>query len=536
MGKTPGKWIKALLTGRKSSKKRDSFVSSFIKTSSNKDVLVSSEAYVAASIVDSSLISQPTSGANATKEALSEKGLVSESSNDKVILSAREEETNAQAAVSFDSQDDLEKIKLKQAAIKAQAAFRGYQARCEYQRLKGIVQLQALIRGHLVRRQAVSTLYCVKGIVKFQALARGYKVRHSEIGLAVRKICKLLASSTSVLPLRLNYDHGEPNATWEWLDRWTRSQFWALLPESKTTLDSGSNEKNSSNQTVESNEGQVKRKTRKVSGAKADDGSISDSNKQKQRPKKVSTRPLHSSQENSQKEVEKSNLKKTIKHNVPDRSETANEKRKHIGRKISSQSVSDVSEQSPSVSAQKVKDLSVSKSKQSDVEQSPGQQAEDEHGNELHASPTADLPTSLNNAKDERIQGVSDDLNCGNNCISSVSPKNYQRRASLPAKFDNQDDGVQNTPRLPSYMAPTESAKARLRGQGSPRLANDLVDKNGITRRFSLSSSVNGKLGSFSPRAERLVAMSSKGIIRNDRSLSSSRDGTDKLIQPQWRR
>lgn len=303
---------------------------------------------------------------------------------------------------------------------------------------------------------------------------------------------------------------------WEWLDCWTRSHFWAPLPESKTKLDSASNEKNSSSQTVESNEGKVKRKVWKVSGSKVDDGSISDSSKSKQCPKKVST-----GQENPQKEFNKRNLKKTLVHNVSDRSETANEKRKLV-RKISGNTVSDVSEHASTISAQKVKGLTVSKSKQSDLEQSLEQPVEDEHDNPIV------LQTSMNNGRDEGIQGVNEDLNCGNNCISSMSPKNCQRRASLPANFDKQDDGVQNTPRLPSYMAPTESAKARLRGQGSPRLASDLEDKNGMTRRHSLSSSISGKLGSFSPRAERLVALSNKGIIRTDRSLSSSRDGTGK--------
>lgn len=64
-------------------------------------------------------------------------------------------------------------------------------ARRAFHTLKGVVQLQALIRGHLVRRQAVSTLYCVKGIVKFQALVRGHRVRCSNIGVAVLKIHKV---------------------------------------------------------------------------------------------------------------------------------------------------------------------------------------------------------------------------------------------------------------------------------------------------------------------------------------------------------
>ena len=55
-------------------------------------------------------------------------------------------------------------------------------ARRAFRTLKGIIRLQALGRGHLVRRQAVATLRCVQGIVKFQALVRGQNVRCSNIG------------------------------------------------------------------------------------------------------------------------------------------------------------------------------------------------------------------------------------------------------------------------------------------------------------------------------------------------------------------
>ena len=117
---------------------------------------------------------------------------------------------------------------------------------------------------------------------------------------------------------------------------------------------------------------------------------------------------------------------------------------------------------------------------------------------------------------------------------NKCSSNNSQRRASLPANINEQENELYNTPvtpRLPSYMAPTESAKARLRGQGSPRFANDLVDKNSTTRRHSLSSSLNGRSGSFSPRAEKLIGVSGRGGIKSDRSLSSSRDGTGKHLR-----
>ncbi|TKY69711.1 IQ-DOMAIN 31 [Spatholobus suberectus] len=181
-----------------------------------------------------------------------------------------------------------------------------------------------------------------------------------------------------------------------------------------------------------------------------------------------------------------------------------------------------------------MKDSTVPKSKESDPEKGLGQQAKNKNDNEPHNDPIAVLKTSVKKGENERVQGVSEDLNGGDNCISN----SCQRRASLPANFNDQDNDLYNTPtpRLPSYMAPTESAKAKLRGQGSPRFATDLVEKNSTTRRHSLSSSLNGRSGSFSPRAERLIAMNGRGVIRSDRSLSSSRDGTEKLIQPQWRR
>lgn len=66
--------------------------------------------------------------------------------------------------------------------VKARRAFRA---------LRGIIRLQALIRGHLVRRQAVATWRCMQAVIKFQALARGRKVRLSEVGIEVLKMRRL---------------------------------------------------------------------------------------------------------------------------------------------------------------------------------------------------------------------------------------------------------------------------------------------------------------------------------------------------------
>ncbi|KAL5143402.1 Protein IQ-DOMAIN 14 [Glycine soja] len=60
-------------------------------------------------------------------------------------------------------------IKESAAAIKIQTAFRGYLAKKALRALKGIVKLQAIIRGRAVRRQAMSTLKCLQSIVSIQS-------------------------------------------------------------------------------------------------------------------------------------------------------------------------------------------------------------------------------------------------------------------------------------------------------------------------------------------------------------------------------
>lgn len=574
MGKSPGKWIKAILFGKKASRSSLSKGRNDLKASNEKETLVSPKAQNAGLVVSPPSFPQSEPISRHKKEenpgfdqvAASNDGSVFENVADKQGTTA----------------DDSERIRQEQAATKAQAAFRGYLARRAFRALMGIIRLQALVRGHLVRRQAVATLHCIRVIVKFQALvrtkkedAKNPKVHELHTFIRAEKlltnslIIKLLDTCPNVKPLCLHYAMEEPNSAWSWLSRWTYLRVWVPLPPSKKIVDSKSHTR-------------AKRGVRKAPPAHNDNSSprfASTSEKPKRNIRKASGRPVDPVKESSQSEFEKvkSNLRKVTSsaNDVAAHNEVKHEKAKRIARKASGSPASDISPKVTSEFSETEKQKQIrrkasgSKSEpidEVDVEiprKSLGVLAPSESDNgssessgkvKMDTKETAYTESKECTTEPFPENGVVDVLHCDHPASDSLPSEtdgkdentpittngklspSISRRSSLSAKQDYPETGLQNTPKLPSYMQATESVKAKLRAQGSPRSELDVADQNVLTRRLSLPSSANGKTSSHSPRTQRPQANSKGGMIKQDRSILSSKDGNEKVSPVEWKR
>ncbi|KAL9662187.1 hypothetical protein QQ045_027019 [Rhodiola kirilowii] len=558
MGKSPAKWIKSVLLGKKAPKPK--IVKGKEKVANEGEVLVvakSTERELAPATIASHL-----SDADSIQENLEIDNKDDESSPHAAVIPESELEGSQLLVVL----DGPERHEHNQAATKVQASFRGYLARRAFLALKGIIKLQALIRGHLVRRQAVSTIHSMLGIVKLQAHVRGKRVRLSDIGLEVqgkiiletiweRKLVNgeegkylraknfpanalaLKFLSLSPRPMYLEYDLTDPNSVTSWLDRWSASHFWKpvsvpMKPDSSTPLD-----QTQSNQSVKTEMSKAKRNN-KVPSARVDNGS-SRSSFEVERSRRTFRKPSSHSIEISDPEAAKSELEK-VKRSLRKVHESAfpsaieDDKRKQSPENVFSVSGQNQLEQTKSIAPEKTEeDPYDTLPTMVNVETSPEPHKVDgvidsrAENQTIVDSKPLDIVT-----QDDKVPAENEDSFVKQDEQLDNENQKASMKESLHPKHEPTQNGSNKQLKVPSYMAATKSAKAKLKDLGSLAFDQETPEKSSSTRRHSLPSATVTKVSS-SPRSQKLTPSNGKVKTKSDKPLSASKDGTGKA---DWRR
>jgi hypothetical protein len=399
---------------------------------------------------------------------------------------------------------------------------------------------------------------------------------YSKVVLTHFHILQLLSSPIVLEPLHFQYDKRDPNSTYNWFERWTIGCIWKPAFQPKRVADGKPLVKKAS-YAMETESAKLKRNIRKGSAAIAGSFHTSgESDKVKRNPKKFSSFPADSVPDSQLSELEK------VKRNLRKVTDSMAEASKISSSRVDSSKVCDSTADVPK-EFNPVAEISKIPSLLSGISDHQGIQCENtreasfpletqecsdnDHLLRYSNMDSLDLVPGLKS--DQEIQ--LDSLSVGENVddptvvapaveemplqnidiednvlwkkvearskeehLSNGSLRTSKRKSSFPSKSEYAENGTHATPvqpRQPSYMAATESAKAKLRAQNSPRLDSDSsAEKNGFTRRHSLPSSTKSKF-ELIHCVYRHIQGSERDGVKNEMDLYFLQLSSDAIMQ-----
>ncbi|KAL1217658.1 Protein IQ-DOMAIN 32 [Cardamine amara subsp. amara] len=185
---------------------------------------------------EDALIGIELQGPNAADASVIEKDIASEVEVASKV-EPEEPETDDVIIIRKESDEVVDEKIDESGIIIIQASMRGFLARRELLRRKKVVKLQAAVRGHLVRSQAMGSLRCVQAIVKMQTLVRARRSTKdgshasaisdtAETNASAQKLLEnkfakhLMDSTPKSKPISIKCDPTKPSSAWNWLERW----------------------------------------------------------------------------------------------------------------------------------------------------------------------------------------------------------------------------------------------------------------------------------------------------------------------------
>lgn len=154
--------------------------------------------------------------------------------DESIAISSTELKHDETASLICESIADPEEDHVEPAAVVIQSGTGTYIENQALSNHKDLVKLQAVIRGHLVRRQAAESLQCLLAIVKVQGLVRAHQAQQSAgmfEGTLVRSssekllrngfAVKLMDTTPTSKSMNIRCDPSGTDVSWKWMERWT---------------------------------------------------------------------------------------------------------------------------------------------------------------------------------------------------------------------------------------------------------------------------------------------------------------------------